>query len=406
MGSVVLLGLLSFAVNSPVAAGGGGGGGLPAAGNYQNSNVFANVQIFNPESQMTVQVTDTSSVSNPLGGPSTSSHEVDVYVQACDFVNEVCGAGCFIASGANDFTFSSDMTSANLTTTYTGSEAPCQGNPVAGLTPPFTVMATWTGAPGGSFSGIGRYACDRYTNETFTTGAIGSNTMATASISLLPNTAFGPAGAGLSSFGQTIHAQGTPVDSCTPLGGKGAGPGPQGLGDFTFSSQNAFLTLSPPGQPQIGVSVTSFTNVLHPRAGTITTRSETDLMIFQFYPGTIGGCFVLPAGAFTFSAGSGASLQASIDLATATPCEQSTPQGLPQSFTINATWAATGPLATLRSDGTFTCGGLTNVTSGTQTSIAATASGVFTNVVDSFDSAPASLSSNDSTFHFVRQPTC
>src|ERR1700675_310367 len=85
----------------------GPGGGLPLAGNYHNTNVFANYSLCCSGPQLTVNVSVITAVANPLVGPSSSTKEVDVNFQACDFISGVCGAGCFIPDGANDFTFNS-----------------------------------------------------------------------------------------------------------------------------------------------------------------------------------------------------------------------------------------------------------------------------------------------------------
>src|SRR5580704_5133918 len=141
---------------------GGGGGGLLPAGNYHNTTVFANYSFAAKGPQLSVNVTDTTTIADPRVGPATSQHEVDVNVQACDS-SGVCGGGCFIPDGAHDWTFSANLSRASLKTRVTDSTLPCQGMPVTGLTRPFTVNVTWTAVGQSSeTSNLGNYACSGY----------------------------------------------------------------------------------------------------------------------------------------------------------------------------------------------------------------------------------------------------
>jgi hypothetical protein len=383
------------------------GGGLLPAGNYHNTNVFASYFLCCGFPQLTVNVSVNTNVANPLVGPSTSTKEVDVNFQACDS-SGVCGAGCFIPDGANDFTFNSSLTAAALNTTVTNATAACQGNPITNLARPFTVNVTWT-ATGVSLSssGVGRYACGSYRSETQTTTGGNTSTSATASTSLFPGT-FPITNAGLNLFDQRIHAEGTPLDSCSPLGGKGAGFGPLGAGNYHFVSQQASLSFQPdPTQQPFNVFVTTFTNTSSPRGGPTTTQAETDLNISQFtFPFPIQGCFIIPASAFTIASGlQGASVTASID-PTTPPCPQSNNSGLPPSFTVHVTWTATSPLETLNTTGSFDCGSFHSVASGSLSSINASASGGVSGIADSFSTTQAFIGTNESTTHIQGQQNC
>jgi hypothetical protein len=386
----------------------GGGPGFLPAGNYVNTNVFAGFNLCCSGPQLNINVDATTNVSNPLVGPSTSQSEVDVNFQACDFTTGACGAGCFIPDGASDFTSSS--TSAVLKTTVTDSTRACQGNPVTGFTRPFTVSVTWTSV-GSNFSssGVGRYACGGYTSETRTTTSGSTATNATASTSLFPGSTFTVSGANLSSFDQRIHVQGTPLDACTQLGGKGAGGGPQPAGNYRFVSKQASLSIVPtdPSQPPLNVFVTTFTNVSSPAGGPTTTQNETDLNIFQAtFPQSIAGCFIIPSSAFTIGSGlQSASLHASID-PTTQPCPQSINSGLPASFTANVIWTGTGPVATFKTDSSFSCASLHSVGSGNQSFINATATGGLSGIADSFSTNQAFIGTGDTTTHVQGTGTC
>ena len=391
------------------AKGGGGGGGLLPAGNYHNTNVFAGYSVCCSGPQLSVNVTANTNDSNPRVGPTTSQHEVDVNFQACDFVSGVCGAGCFIPDGASDFTVNSSLSSAVLNTTVTDTTLPCQGNPVFGLPRPFSVNVTWTAV--GSFSessGVGRYACGGYTSETLTTTNFSTATHATASTTLLSGT-FPVSGANLGSFDQRIHAQGTPLDSCTPLGGKGAGGGPLAAGNYHFVSQQANVSIVPtdPSQASINMFVNRFTNVSRPTGGPSTTLNETDLNIFQStFPPSIQGCFIIPSNAFTVASNlQSASLHVAID-STTPPCPQGNNSGFPASFTVDATWSGTGPTATFKTDGTSACASFHTVSSSSQAFSNASASGGVSGIADSFSSTQASMGTSDTTTHIQGTQTC
>jgi hypothetical protein len=387
------------------------GGGLPPAGTYHNTTVFASYQFLSGP-QLTVFVNDTTNIADPRVGPETSTREIDVNFQACDLLNPgVCGGGCFIPDGAHDWTFSANLSTASLKTTVTPTTRPCTGSPgVTGLTGSFTVDVTWTAVGHSSqSSNTGRYTCDGYKSTTLTTTNGSTTVNATGSTSLFPGT-FPVTNASLNSFDQRISAQGTPLVSCNPLGGKGAGPGPLGAGKFHFVSQSANLTIiqADPTLPPINMFVTRFTNTSNPKGAPSTTLHETDLNIFEFGPfGFTGGCFVIPSSAFTFASNlSSASVHASID-ATTPLCPQSgPPSGLPASFTVNATWTGTGPIASLRINSTSTCANFHVTLSGSETTRNATATGGISGVADPFTTAQASLGTGDSTFHVTGQQTC
>jgi hypothetical protein len=422
MGSMLICVSISFtaaaiATEAHIAAGNsiqgkGGpppGGGLPPAGKYTNTNVFAGYSLCCSGPQLTVNVSDMTNTAHPKVGAATSLHEVDVNLQACDFVTGICGAGCFIPDRASDWTFSANLSSAALKTTVTPSTLPCQGSPVTGLLRPFTVSVTWTATGSrNTSSGTGRYACSGYKSETVTKTSGNTAVNATASTSLFSGT-FPASNANLNSFDQRIHAQGTPLDSCSPLGGKGAGFGPLVAGKYHLVSKSANLTIPPadPSQSPINMFVTTFTNTSSPKGGTTTTLSETDLNIFEFaFPQIIQDCFIIPSSAFTIASNlHGASVHVSID-PTTKPCPQGNNSGLPASFTVNVTWSGTGPIASLRTDGTSQCGNFRVASSGTESTINAIASGGLSGIADSFSTTQASMSTSDTTTRVTGQQTC
>jgi hypothetical protein len=421
--SLVLTGLLAFAATTVAfemattagasigAKGGGGGADFLPAGNYHNTQRSANVSLFtDPDVQMTVDVIRISQSANPLVGPSSSTEETDVQFQLCGAgKGGPCGGGCFIPDRASDFSFSSNLTAAVLNTTVTAATAPCQGNPVFGFDFPFSLVVTWSGVgASGNSTFDDRYACAGYTTETMTSTAFADNTTATVTSSLL-DVAFGPIDANLNLFDQRIHAQGSPLDSCPPLGGKGTGIGPQPPGEYHFVSAFAATSVTPDDASLASyfVSVERFTNQFHPNGGTATAETATELHVTQFSPFfIIRACYVVPASSFTIGAGlEGASLHASINPSTPM-CEGSTSEGLPSAFEVSVTWTASSPIASLRSTSSSGCPRSLFLTSGIATTANANATGAISEISTAFSDSSASLGTADRTFHIVGHGSC
>jgi len=417
VGVLVLVGLVAFAattiafdLRSPssgsiLGKGGGGGNGLPAAGNYTSSTVFAGFFAccaLDGSTQIQLTVSHDKFVSNPLVGPTTTTDEVDVQFNVSDFSTGLFASGCIIPDGATDFTVNQALTSAQLSTTVQATTKTCQGQTINGVTPPFTLAATWVvSGPTSSSTAVGRYSCARYTSETQTTSSGSSNANATFASSFLAGGPVPITGANLFSFDQSIHAQGTPLNGCTPLGGKGAGPGPQGPGTFTSSSMSASMSVQPDDATQqpFSVFVTSFTLTAHPVGAPISTQTETDLNIFQFnFFQFVQDCWVIPAGDLTIASDlHAASLKVSIDTTTpACPFHDNTG---PTVFTINATWSATSPVANFSNTSQGGCGGFHVAGTQRESSVTATATGAWPGTAASFTDTNAFVSTNNTTTH-------
>ena len=414
---LVLVGLVAFSATtiafdvrslssgSILGKGGGGGGGLPAAGNYTNSTV--NASFFSccaPDgsTQIQLNVSHDTFISKPLVGPTTSTDEVDVQFSVNDFSTGIFASGCIIPDGATDFTVNKSLTSAQLSTTVQATTKACQGQTINGVTPPFTLSATWVvSGPSSSSRGVGRYSCASYKSETQTTTGGSSNANATFAASFLTGGPVPITGANLFSFDQSIHAQGTPVDGCNPLGGKGAGPGPQGPGDYTNSSMSASTSIQPDdtSQQPFSVFVTSFTITAHPVGAPISTQTETDLNIFQFnFFQFVQDCWIIPAGDLAIATDlHAASLNVSIDTTTAA-CQFANNTG-PSVFTINATWSATSPVASFSNTSQGGCGGFHVVGMQHESSVTATATGAWPGTAASFTDTNAFVSTNNTTTH-------
>ena len=421
--SLVLTGLLAFAATTVAfevglrssgtigAKGGGGGGAFVPAGNYLNTSRNANAFLFSdPDVQLTLTVSQTSNSANPLVGPSSSTQETDVQFQLCGTgKGGPCGGGCFIPDRASDFSITRDLSAAALNTTVTATTAACQGTPVSGFDFPFNLSVTWSGgASASTFTNNDRYACAGYTTETMTASANGTNTTATVISSPLGGP-IGPMDANLNAFDQRILAQGTPLDSCPLLGGKGAGIGPQPPGEYHFVSSFASTSVTPDDASQAPyfVSAERFTNEFHPNGETATTQTATELHVSQFNPFFfIQACYVVPASAFTMVAGlQGASLHASIDPSTPM-CEGSSSDGLPPAFGVDVTWTASSPVATLRSTSSSSCPQSHFGSSGLATAASANATGAISSISTAFSAADASLGTADRTFLIAGPGSC
>ena len=419
--SLVLVGLLSFAVTTvafdvrrPSAGsmlgkggGGGGGNGLPAAGNYHNTSTSASFFTCcagaGGTTSVSLNVNHNVSVSNPLVGPSTSTDEVDVQFNVSDFTNGFFASGCFIPDGASDFTVNSTLASANLVTTVKPTTRICMNQPINGVTTPFTINATWTvNGPTTSSSRVDRYSCAHYTTETQTKIGGSSNATASFSTSFLNGTISPISGGNVFSFDQFIHAQGTPLDACTPLGGKGAGgPGPVSPGDYTNTSMSASMQVVPDDTTQspFNIFVTSFTITSHPVGSPISTLSETDLNIFQFnFFQFVQDCWVVPASAVTIASDlHSATLNVSIDLTTPA-CQFANNTG-PSVFAVNATWNSTGPIANFSNTSQGRCGSFHAAGLQDGSGVTAIATGSWPGTAGLFTDTNAFLSTNSTNTH-------
>lgn len=386
---VVVIVQIVFAVTSAAFL---PGNGLLAAGNYQITTLSADYFACCGPS-LSVNVTDTTIVANPVVGPVTTTHETDVFINTCGGPNSICGGGCFIPDGATDF-ISSGLSSAVLKTIVDpATTRPCQNFPVS--LPAFTINVAWSGTgPVGSTRKTSTYTCVGYSAEVETLNS-NDNATASASFSLLAGSIAAEHG-GLGSKDQRVHAQGVAQDACSSLGlgggGKGAGPGPTGSGGFEFANQTAGANV-----PGAFVSLTSFTNVFRPTGTPPSTVNETDLTVRSFFP-FVFLCFALqPPNTFAFGSGlSSASVHAVIDQNTPA-CAHFT-NGFFSPFTVDLTWTATGPLASIRSTAVSDCGAFHQELLTNDATNPASASGTVSMFPSAISSSQASINSGDHQF--------
>lgn len=316
---------------------------LPA-GNYEITTVTAGAFFFNsnpPYDSASLFVTDTITLAQT--GSSRSSTNL-VAVNASWSGPNGSGSGCSILANPNDFTFSSDLSSAALHTSFTQGLQACDS--FEPLVPDVTVDATWTGpATSGGGHTISRYACGGYQSE-----ALGTGSHTTADARFAFGGAAGPyedSAANLGLTDQSVHAQGSLPDACITPGGKGFGIGPRPAGRYVLSSTGAAFN-SIDGAVNLFVRNSTFTS--NPNGPSSDRFAETDL--FVNVNGAFG-CFVIAPSSTAISSNlSGATLHISLD--------QNTPQCgfsffpyLPLSIDMKLT--AAGPLATTQTNAPNGC---------------------------------------------------
>ena len=134
-------------------------------------------------------------------------------------------------------------------------------------------------------------------------------------------------------------------------------PGIRPPGNYQNSSTEADFFAISPLNDNLEVSVGQGTATSHPLGGAVTVTHTATLNINYFSVDSFGnptggsGCYLLPDGAFTFSL-TAAHLHADITPASAT-CGG--PQSMPDTFSIDVTWTASGPVSTSNRGQTSDC---------------------------------------------------
>ena len=382
-----------------------GGNGLPAAGTYKNSFVNASLSSCcgsDGATQITLFVDHSTNSSNPLVGPTTSSDEVDVEFTVSDYLTGTFITGCIIPDNASDFTVNQNFTAASLNTTVQTTTKTCLGQALIGVTPSFTLNATWSAASAGrTDTSLAQYSCAGYRNEMQMTRSGGSNVTATLSASFLGAPIPPIGGANLSGSSGSTHAQGTADPGCESLGGKGAGPGPQAPGEYTNKSVSASMSVQPDDATQqpFNIFVTSFTNTAHPVGAPISTQTETDLNVFQFsFVQFVRDCWVIAPGDFTVASDlHTATLNVPID-SSVQQCQFASNVG-PSVLGISATWSSTSPVSTFSNTSQAGCGTFHVAGTTSQTAVSATAAGTWPQTATSIRDTGAFIGTNNSTTH-------
>ncbi len=343
-------------------------------------------------------------ISMPLGAPRTTTDNVQLFY---DFSSESgFGEGCVFLN-PSDFTVSSDLQTATLSTTI-AQDTPTCGFPPFGTLP--TIDVTWTAStPVLSFSGTGRFACVGYTNESRSSNSSdGAN--ATATLAPALSGSFAATRASILSSDQLIHAQGAvPPDTCAQGFGKGAFGGFLAAGTYSQNVVQANANLFPndPSMPLIFVTVRRIAGTSRPLSGVATSTNETDLDVFVQSSTLSGsGCFVIDPTNFTVSSDlTSAALHSKLTGQTPT-CQSN--NSLSPPLNVDVTSSGPGPISTISGDSQIACQRYHSVTSSRQT---INGSGTATIALDAFTSSfttTAAIGTSDSrtTATGVLAPTC
>lgn len=390
---------------APLGKGGGGGGPLPA-GNYVNSNVFADFRASGPAfQQINIFVNATTNQADPLVGPSSFNSETDVSFNVFD--GTTYEQGCFILTVPSDFTLGNAVTTASLHTTVTVSTPTCQGSFVTAPLP-LTIDVTWTGGNAVATShSVSQYDCLTYRSATQNTN-VSSNTNGTALLSPIFTSSFSTNTAGLNSNNQVIHVQGQVQADCQgQVGGKGAGSGPPPPGNYHTTTLIATVSGVASDGGQVVVNVNRGTRVSSPHMAPTTTVTQTTLFIEDTGPQPFFACFVIPDSDFSQTGVLSASLNTTVTDATPTCGPFNNPPPLP--VTITATLTATAPLQTTRGTGTFSCLSFMTESSGLTLNNNATGTATLSPVISgAITSTFGDMLSSDSTIHVqgVDQDAC
>jgi hypothetical protein len=183
----------------------GAGRPTPAAGDYQTTFQDASVSSFS-NGFFFLDANRTTSASNPLVGPSTSSAQTQV-----NFSTGAVG-GCFLIN-SGDFTLGAS--SASLHTVLTSDTSTCNGEPnfvQPGDT--FPIDAQWAGTSPVATTGVNsQYSCLSYRFQTSVAQSVDS--VATVTVSMPGMSGVIPDPGNLGSIDTRTHADGTAATGCT-----------------------------------------------------------------------------------------------------------------------------------------------------------------------------------------------
>jgi hypothetical protein len=135
-----------------------GGAGPPNPGQYRNALSQADLTKFDDNGSVGFDLSETTDVSSPRGGPSVTNHQMQVRFNI--FLNGVFGGGCFLLSPF-DFSFNG-VQSAEVNVKLTDASPTCDGGP-AEIPLPQTLHVVWTNtAPVSTFRFVGSFDCLSY----------------------------------------------------------------------------------------------------------------------------------------------------------------------------------------------------------------------------------------------------
>ena len=324
--------------------------GAVAAGHYHNISMTAGFFVSSVSGSLDVNVTGGTSVADPTGGPSATTHTTRVFINA--FSTSFSGSGCYDIA-PSDFTF--NINAASLHTTITDSNGTC-GGPLGSIPTPFTLDVIWSGTgPITNSRNRSQLKCGGYgLDTTISTTINGANVIATLSPIFTDH--FTAQSQLLRTDDEVLHAHGVSPDLCQPVGGVPGGAGPPPAGDYRSASTNAGIFIFSDTGMSVGIFVTNTTQTSKPSGAGATTTTEFDVRINVSGGGTFAfGCFNLTPADFSSNGVLGATLNMVITSNTPTCQQGGPPASVPLPLTVNVVWSGAGPVATTRSRSSFNC---------------------------------------------------
>jgi len=381
--------------------------GVIPAGQYRNTSLQAGFFATSASrANLNVTLFDGTSVSAPLGGPTTTTHSTSVNIEA--FSDSFTGGGCYQVDPS---TFTLTTTAATLNAMITDTTPTC--GPPGSIPTPFTVNVTWTGiGPVSNNRRLQILSCGTYHLDETVTSVVNNASAAGTLAPIFSDQFAAPQFQLLRSDDESIHAEGpTPtVFGCQPAPGIPGGAGPPPAGDYVSeSTQAGFDLFDPTAGTDLSVFVTRSTQTSSPKGGPSTTQNEFDVRINMFGAGTFAfGCFELTPADFSSNGVTGATLSKLITVDTP-KCQPGGLANITLPLTVNVVWTGAGPVASTRGVGTFTC--LTYRSEGnslTVTNIANVTASLTPLLSSPVTTDQGSLVTNSSNVHAegAQQPAC
>jgi hypothetical protein len=348
--------LIDSIVLAPGVAAQKGAGGLPPAGTYQFTSASTDFSSFAGNTQVFLNVSSDTNVSQPVGAPPTTTSETQVFLNLFDYSTGTFTSACLMLDHPSDFTINKDLTMASLTTTLTPATPTCPFS--SPLTTTIGLNGTWTGVgPLATTRDESTYQCGSYTLDGVSRNL---NNSGSANLSLTiggTSTQLSAGQVGLNSNTYQIQAQGLAAPGCG-LTGFGTGPVPAGKYHIFGLNPNAFFGM-PPG-PTNQISLFENNNSSQPDGGTATTSQEFDLSVSMFGGAINGyGCWIISPSDVTSTGVTSASIQTTITAQTPN-CSNTYPGfGINYPLTVSVAWTTTGPIASVHDVNSFGCAGYT-----------------------------------------------
>jgi len=404
--SIVLAGAAAHA--TPALANAHG----PGAGSYSSNTLGATYTFASDDFSQHVDLflSDSLTTSQPLGGPPTSTHKMQVFFSAG--ANGQEDSGCFLLDGS-DFVISPDLSSASLHKTVTADSPACDFPPTL-ADPEVTLDVTWTGiGPANTGHTTEQSGCQGFQIETVTSGT-NNRATAAATISPLFSDAMTATRAVVYSGDFTNHVQGTSPPLCAAGGAPGPGLGPRGPGKYVHTGSGVGQQLANADSgDNLDLFAGTTTDASNPQTGPSTNTTLTSVSI-TLLPSFQSACFLVDSSAIRVATNlSGAALHATVT--DSTPTCDSTPATLPLPITIDATFTGIGPVGTTRNNSWRSCGSFrsedsTSLTNNNSSAVATLSGAINESFVStqSANESSGSIGSQSLTTHIggVISPDC